>query len=114
MTRAEAFDKAWRIAIKENVFSLVDKIYHLDYQAFDAYAEVEVNLEAEKSGIETFGEFLIVTNSTVLIEGDNFLKINRYNRHTDAKFASLTTSITYKYRLIITQRSEAKELHDPS
>ena len=36
MTRAEAFDKAWRIAIKENVFSLVDKIYHLDYRALVA------------------------------------------------------------------------------
>ena len=46
MTRAEAFDKAWRIAIKENVFSLVDKIYHLDYRVFVAQAEVEVNLEA--------------------------------------------------------------------
>ena len=46
MTTAEAFDKAWRIAIKENVFSLVDKIYHLDYRTFVASAEVEVNLEA--------------------------------------------------------------------
>jgi len=36
MTRAEAFDKAWRIAIKENVFSLVYNIYHLDYRAFVA------------------------------------------------------------------------------
>ena len=48
MTRAEAFDKAWRIAIKENNFSLIDKIYHEDYRAFDAYAEVEVNLKAKK------------------------------------------------------------------
>ena len=46
MTKAEAFDKAWRIAIKENVFSLVDKTYHLDYRACVTSAEVEVNLEA--------------------------------------------------------------------
>ena len=46
MTRAESFDEAWRIAIKENVFSLVDKIYHLDYRACVTSAEVEVNLEA--------------------------------------------------------------------
>ena len=111
MTKAEAFDKAWRIAIKEKDFSLVDKIYHLDYQAFDAYAEVEVNLEAEKSGIETFGEFLIVTNSTVLTEGKDFLKVHRYNRHADADvFASVTTSITYKNGQIITQQSEVEEL----
>ena len=76
MTKAEAFDKAWRIAIDKD-FSLVDIIYHEDYRPFDAYAEVEVNLEAEKSGIETFGEFLIDTNSTVLLENDNFLKVHR-------------------------------------
>ena len=28
MTRAEAFDKAWRIGAKEKDFSFVDEIYH--------------------------------------------------------------------------------------
>ena len=46
MTRAAVFDKAWRIVTKENVFSLIDKIYHLDYRTFVVSAEVEVNLEA--------------------------------------------------------------------
>ena len=45
MTRAEAFDKAWRLGIKGD-FSLVDEIYHPDYKAVDAYSGVEVNLEA--------------------------------------------------------------------
>ena len=45
-----------------------------------------------------------------------FLRIQRYNRHRDAEvFASVTTSITYKDGLIITQQSEVEELdYDPS
>ena len=32
MTKAEAYDKAWRLGLKGD-FSLVDKIYHPDYSA---------------------------------------------------------------------------------
>ena len=72
---------------------------------------VEVNLEAKKSGIETFGEFLIVTNSTVLIKNDDFLKVHRYNRHVDANvFASVKTTIIYKDGQFITQQSEVEKL----
>mgnify|MGYP001167991592 CR=1 FL=1 len=34
MTKAEKFEKAWRIAVKENDFFLVDEIYHPEYSAF--------------------------------------------------------------------------------
>ena len=57
VTKAEAFDEAWRLASKGD-FSMVDEVYHPDYRAFDAYAEVEVNLEAEKAAVETFSEIL--------------------------------------------------------
>ena len=30
MTRAESWDKAWRLAAKEKDFSLVDEIYHIE------------------------------------------------------------------------------------
>ena len=80
MTKAEAFDEAWRLASKGD-FSMVDEVYHPDYRAFDAYAEVEVNLEAEKAAVETFSEILTATNSKVLNESTNFLRIHRYNRH---------------------------------
>ncbi len=115
MTKAESFDEAWRLASRGD-FSLVDKVYHPDYRAFDAYAEVEVNLEAEKVAVETFSEILTATNSKVLSESNDFLRIHRYNRHRDAEvFASVTTSITYKDGLIITQQSEVEELdYDPS
>ena len=115
MTRAEAFDKAWRLGIKGD-FSLVDEIYHPDYKALDAYSGVEVNLEADKEVASTLGDLLIGTYPVVLSEDKNFLRIHRYNRHLGAEiFASVTTSITYKDGQIITQHSEVEELdYDPS
>ena len=32
MTRAEVFDKAWRMVFKKNDFSLFDEIYHPDFK----------------------------------------------------------------------------------
>ena len=115
MTRAEAFDKAWRLGIKGD-FSLVDEIYHPDYKAVDAYSGVEVNLEADKEVASTLGDLLIGTHPVVLLEDENFLRIHRYNRHIGAEiFASATTAITYKEGLIITQQTEVEELdYDPS
>ena len=115
MTRAEAFDKAWRLGIKED-FSLVDEIYHPDYKALDAYSGVEVNLEADKEVASTLGDLLIGTYPVILSEDKNFLRIHRYNRHLGAEiFASVTTAITYKDGLIITQQTEVEELdYDPS
>ena len=115
MTRAEAFDEAWRLGIKGD-FSLVDEIYHPDYKAVDAYSGVEVNLEADKEVASTLGDLLIGTYPVVLSEDKNFLRIHRYNRHLGAEiFASVTTAITYKDGLIITQQTEVEELdYDPS
>ena len=115
MTRAEAFDKAWRLGIKGD-FSLVDEIYHPDYKAVDAYSGVEVNLEADKEVASTLSDLLIGTYPVVLSEDKNFLRIHRYNRHLGAEiFASVTTAITYKDGLIITQQTEVEELdYDPS
>ena len=115
MTKAEAFDKAWRLGIKGD-FSLVDEIYHPDYKALDAYSGVEVNLEADKEVASTLGDLLIGTHPVVLSEDKNFLRIHRYNRHLGAEiFASVTTAITYKDGLIITQQTEVEELdYDPS
>ena len=115
MTRAEAFDKAWRLGIKGD-FSLVDETYHPDYKALDAYSGVEVNLEADKEVASTLGDLLIGTYPVVLSEDKNFLRIHRYNRHLGAEiFASVTTVITYKDGLIITQQTEVEELdYDPS
>ena len=44
MTKAEEYDKAWRMGFNGD-FSLVDKIYHADYSAYDYRAGLEVNIE---------------------------------------------------------------------
>ena len=49
MTKAEAFDKAWRLAFKNDDFSIVDEIYHPDYSAPDPNTGIVVNLEGDKS-----------------------------------------------------------------
>ena len=41
MTRAEAFDKAWRLGAKEKDFSFVDEIYHADYSSSDVFTDVK-------------------------------------------------------------------------
>ena len=115
MTKAEEFEKAWRLGYK-NDFSMVDKIYHPKYAALERNTGVEVNLEADKEVASTLGDLLIGTHPVVLSEDENFLRIHRYNRHLGAEiFASVTTAITYKDGLIITQQTEVEELdYDPS
>ena len=115
MTRAEAFDKAWKLGLKGD-FSLVDEIYHPEYNAFDNTSGVEVNLEADKIAVSTIREMIIFGPRKILFEDENFLEIQTYNRLKDSDiFNSVITSITYKDGKIITQKSVGEELNsDPS
>ena len=56
MTKAEQFDKAWRLAFRANDFSLVDEIYHPDYSAPDPNTGIVVNLEDDKVIVSTVRE----------------------------------------------------------
>ena len=67
MTRAEAFDKAWKLWLKGD-FSLVDEIYHPEYTAFDNTSGVEVNLESDKIAVSTIGEMIIFGPRNILFE----------------------------------------------
>ena len=116
MTKAETFIQDWRLAAREEDFSLVDKIYHPDYSAFDHSAGVEVNLEADKQVILTLRHEVKANTPTIVSESDNFLQLHRYNRYRNADiFNSITTSIHYKDGKIINQESVIEELdYDPS
>ena len=116
MTKAETFIQAWSLAAREEDFSLVDKIYHPNYSAFDHSAGVEVNLESDKQVILTLRHEIKATTPTIVSESDNFLQLHRYNRYRDADiFNSITTSIHYKDGKIINQESVIEELdYDPS
>ena len=116
MTKAETFIEAWRLAAREEDFSLVDKIYHPDYSSFDYIAGVEVNLESDKQVILTLRHEIKATISTIVSESDNFLQLHRYSRYINADiFNSATTSIHYKDGKIINQETVIEELEcDPS
>ena len=116
MTKAEKFIEAWRLAAREEDFSLVDKIYHPDYSAFDHIAGVEVNLESDKQVILTMRHEIKATIPTIVSESDNFLRLHRYSRYINADiFNSATTSIHYKDGKIINQETVIEELEcDPS
>ena len=76
MTRAEAFDKAWRLGFKGD-FTLYDEIYHPEFKGI--LEEVELNIEAFKEGLYTLKDFIIFTSLKTLIKVDTFLKLCRYN-----------------------------------
>ena len=114
MTRAEAFDKAWRVGAKEKDFSFVDEIYHADYSSSDVFTEVKVNLDEDKSVYMAPAESLIVTPpKTVLENGDSLQYFNKY-RDADI-FNSVTTLLSYEDGKIISQHTTLEELdYDPS
>ena len=116
MTRAEAFDKAWRQGFRGN-FSLVDKIYHRDYSSFDYRAGLEVNLEMDKVVMSTLSEQVTKGPTRTIFEDDKFLCIEQKfkSMQTDEPTFSVTiTTITYLNGLIITQESVVENISDPS
>ena len=115
MTKSEIFREAQKLAGKKD-FSLVDKIYHPEYTAFDNIAGVEVNLEEDKTIAASFGDTWTVSNYTIMDENENFLKIHRYTKYKEAEiYTSMTTSINYKNGKIISQSTDVEELdYDPS
>ena len=61
MTRAEAFDKAWRLGFKGD-FSLFDEIYHPDFKGVAPAAdEVELNFDGFKEVLHTLKDFIVFT-----------------------------------------------------
>ena len=59
MTRSEAYEEAWRLAIKGD-FTLVDEIYHPGYKATDVTTGIEHNLADDKAIVSSFAEEIII------------------------------------------------------
>ena len=104
MTRAEEFDKAWRLGFKGD-FSLFDEIYHPDFKGVAPAAdEVELNFDGFKEVLHTLKDFIVFTPPKTLAEEDTFLKVHRYNKLKEADvFSLVTVFLTYKDRRIINQ-----------
>ena len=76
MTKAEEYDKASRLGFNGD-FSLVDKIYHSDYSAYDYRVGIEVNLEMDKVVIATLGDNVTQGKMRVIFEDSKFLCMER-------------------------------------
>ena len=115
MTRTEAFEKAWRLAMKGD-FSLVDEIYHPDYRAIDVTTGIEHNLEDDKAIVSSFAEEVTIGPYKTLSEAGNSLQVHAFSRFKNKEiFNSGKTSITYKEGKIVTQTSTMEDLdYDPS
>ena len=117
MTKAEMFDKAWKLGLKGD-FSLVNKIYHRKYKAVHREVNVEVDLDADKIVMATYKDSVIFGPFRVIFENNEFLCLERHVRSTLEKEPSYNTvmsAITYNDGKIITQESINEELaKDPS
>ena len=117
MTKAEEYDKAWRLGFNGD-FSLVDKIYHSDYSAYDYRAGVEVNLEMDKVVIATLGEYATQGKMRVIFEDSNFLCMERTfksMRTGEPVFSIGIFTVTYLDGQIITAESAIEnDTQDPS
>ena len=107
MTKAEKFEKAWRLGFKGN-YSLVDEIYHPDYSALDRTTGVEVNLASEKVIILTISELITLGPCRTIYEDLNFLVIDWWAKSIlsgEPHYNFTFNAVTFKDEKILTQES---------
>ena len=118
MTKAEAYDKAWRLGARGD-FSLVDQIYHPDYSSFDYRTGIEANIEDDKMIVATLQEDLVQGPREAMYESDSFVCIEGYARQNLGnnvfEYFITLTAIHYKNQRIIKQKTAGNRVdYDPS
>ena len=113
MNKAEAFDKATRLAMKGDL-KLFDEIVHSDYKSMNQ--QVPVNKEMSKSILSGIGDLITVGPMQKIYESEEFVCIHRYSRVANADvFNSVMTAIKYKNGKVVNQQTVREELdYDPS
>ena len=113
MNKAEAFDKATRLAMKGDL-KLYDEIVHSDYESMNQ--QVPVNKEMSKSILSGIGDLIKVGPMQKIYESEEFVCIHRYSRVANADvFNSVMTAIKYKNGKVVNQQTVREELdYDPS
>jgi len=115
MTKAEAYEKAWRLGYKGD-FSLVDQIYHPEYSTFEDTTGITANLDDDKTVVLSLNSSVIIGPYKCVSESGDLLNIQAYSMFKEAEiFRSFTTYATYREGKIITQKIVSEELdYDPS
>ena len=68
MTKAEAFDKAWKMAVR-NDFSLFDEIVHPECESVNQ--GVKITKEMSKGILSTLSDSIIIGPCTTIFEDNN-------------------------------------------
>ena len=115
MTKAEAYEKAWRLGYEGN-FSLVDQIYHPQYSAFEDTTGITAKFEDDITVVLSLSSTVVIGPYKCLSESEDHLRIQAYSMFKEVEiFRSFTTYATYKEGKIITQKTASEELdYDPS
>ena len=82
MNKADVFDKAWKMAIR-NDFSLFDEIVHPDYESVNQ--GVKITKEMSKGILSTLSDSIIIGPCTTIFEDNNFAFVNRYTKLINAE-----------------------------
>ncbi len=110
MTKAEAFDKAWKLATKGD-FSLHDEIVHPDYESINL--GVKVDREVSKAVLQDIGAHGKLGPFRVIYENEDFVCLHRYSRLTNEEvFFSLMTAVKYKDLKVLNQETIIEPLDD--
>ena len=113
MTKADAFDKATKLAMKGDL-TLYEEILHPDYESMNQ--RVPINREMSKSILSENGPLFTVGPMQKIYENEEFVCIHRFSRiaNKDVLYEVLT-AITCKYGKVITQQMVRRELdYDPT
>ena len=108
MTKAEAFDKATKLAMKGDL-ALYDEILHPDYESMNQ--RVRINREMSKSILSENGPLFTVGPMKKIYENEEFVCIHRFSRIANKDvFYEVLTAITYENGKVITQQMVRQEL----
>ena len=107
MTKAEAFDKATKLAMKGDL-ALYDEILYPDYESMNQ--RVRINREMSKSILSENGPLFTVGPMQKIYENEEFVCIHRYSRVANTEiFNSVMTAITYKNEKVVNTQTVRKE-----
>ena len=79
MTKAGAYEKAWRLGFKRD-FSLVDEIYHPEFSTIDHTTGIKSNLNDDKVVVSTHSDYIVLGAYEVVYESKEHLTIRVYSR----------------------------------
>ena len=108
MTKAEEYIKAWSLALKGD-FSLVDQIYHSDYQSFDFRAGIFTNIDDDKIIVSTYTEECTYGPYEIIYENDEFVCLYKYTKlklegDDELSIDTVMHTTSYKDRKITKQK----------